>query len=390
MIFLLPIDVVRIILDFSTTLFDKKSIELVCKDWKKIGKSIYAIKKEINLKNKIRMLLEERSLNLERSYENLALEWEKLNAHKWLLLHEKDKNLFVENDKTPVFYPGDIVDVKDRIGVWGVAKVVDLELLTPEMQFVRRNNCRRRYKVKFLGWSKNYDEWVLPCKVKPLGTNTLDPLNKIKTLNKNSKNDVKIWLLVKIDDGWQMLSVKKTLKRPRVPPPPPPIIYDENPIPSDLSNNNSELTNNDLSNNNNELTNSDLSNNNSELTNSDLSNNDLLEPLLVSLNLPIIEPNITFSINETEQYDIASFINNTNNSELFDVSLNNSNDISNNNAKKKNKKKKEEKFIDLDTSSGRILIKKEDLNNRIINPTNASSFLLITSRYRPQHRKLNL
>tara|TARA_B100001063_G_C16777156_1_gene566521 strand:+ start:2999 stop:4066 length:1068 start_codon:yes stop_codon:yes gene_type:complete len=355
MIFLLPIDVVRIILDFSTTLFDKKSIELVCKDWKKIGKSIYAVKKEINLKNKIRMLLEEKSSNLERSYENLALEWEKLNAHKWLLLHEKDKNLFVENDKTPVFYQGDIVDVKDRIGVWGAAKVVDLELLTPDMQFMRTNICRRRYKVKFLGWSRNYDEWVLPCNVKPLGTNTLNPLNKIKTLNKNSKKNVKIWLLVKTDEGWQMLSVKKTLKRPRVSPPAPPIIYDENPIPNDLSNN-------------------------------DLSNNGLLEPLLVNLNLPIIEPNITFSINETEQYDIASFINNTNNTELFDVSLNDSNDISNNNAKKK----KEEKFIDLDTSSGRILIKKEDLNNRIINPTNASSFLLITSRYRPENRKLNL
>ena len=65
--------------------------------------------------------------------------------------------------------------------------------------------------------------------------------------------DVKIWLLVKRETDWEMLSVK-TFKRPRVPPPPPPRI-DENPIPSDLSNN-------------------------------DLSNNDLLEPISVSLNLP--------------------------------------------------------------------------------------------------------
>ena len=233
------------------------------------------------------------------------------------------------------------------------------------MQFIRRNNCRRRYKVKFLGWSHNYDEWVLPCKVKPLGTNTLNPLDKIEVLNKNCGKNIKIWLLVKRDKDWEMLSVKKTFKRPRVPPPPPPRIFDENPIPSDLSNN-------------------------------DLSNN---EPLSVSLNLPVIEPNITFTINETEEYDIATFINNNiNEEELFDVSLNNLNDISNNsnndtnnnNNNSANSKKKEEKFIDLDTSSGRILIKKEDFNNRIVNPTNACSFLLITSRYKPVHRKLNL
>ena len=41
----------------------------------------------------------------------------------------------------------------------------------------------------------------------------------------------------------------------------------------------------------------------------------------------IIEPNITFSINETEVYDIETFINNN---DPNDISLNNSNDISNN------------------------------------------------------------
>merc|ERR1711871_570226 len=347
MFFLLPNDVVKIILDFSTTLFNKKSMEMVCKNWKKIGRYIYVVKKEKDLKNKIRMLLEEKDSNLEKNYEKIAMEWEKVNAHKWLIQHEKDKNLFIEDEKTAIFYPGDLVDVKDRIGVWGAAKVVDLELLTPDMQFIRRNNCRRRYKVKFLGWSHNYDEWVLPCKVKPLGTNTLNPLNKIEKLNENCGKDVKIWLLVKRHTDWEMLSVKKTFKRPRVPPPPPPRIFDENPIPSDLSNN-------------------------------DLSNNDLLDPLSVSLNLPVIEPNITFSINETEEYDIATFINNNiNEDELFDVSLNEANDISdnsnnvtnNNNNSSANSKKKEEKFIDLDTSSGRILVKKEDLNNTIVNPT---------------------
>ena len=133
-------------------------------------------------------------------------------------------------------------------------------------------------------------------------------------------------------------------------------------------------------------------------SNNDLSNNDLLEPISVSLNLPVIEPNITFSINETEEYDIATFINNNiNEDELFDVSLNEANDISdnsnnvsnNNNNSSTNSEKKEKKFIDLDTSSGRILIKKEELNNTIVNPTNASSFLLITSRFKPLHRELN-
>ena len=50
MIFLLPIDVVRIILDFSTTLFDKKSIELVCKDWKKNRKINLCSKKRNKFK----------------------------------------------------------------------------------------------------------------------------------------------------------------------------------------------------------------------------------------------------------------------------------------------------------------------------------------------------
>ena len=68
----------------------------------------------------------------------------------------------------------------------------------------------------------------------------------------------------------------------------------------------------------------------------------------------------------------------------------NSQKISNNNNNSSiDSKKKEEKFIDLDTSSGRILIKKEELNNVIVNPTNASSFLLITSRYKPVNRELN-
>ena len=169
---------------------------MVCKNWKKIGRYIYVVKKE-RFKKKMRMLLEEKDSNLERSYEKIAMEWEKVNAHKWLIRHRRDKNLLIEDEMTPIFYPGDIVDVKDRIGVWGVAKIVDLELLTPDMQFIRRHNCRRRYKVKFLGWSHNYDEWVLPCKVKPLGTNTLNPLNKIEKLNENSEKNIKIWLLVK-------------------------------------------------------------------------------------------------------------------------------------------------------------------------------------------------
>ena len=61
----------------------------------------------------------------------------------------------------------------------------------------------RRYKVRFLGWSNGFDEWVGPNSIKKLGYHTIIPSDKF-----NSIGNEKSWALLNINNSWKMTIIR--------------------------------------------------------------------------------------------------------------------------------------------------------------------------------------
>ena len=76
MIFCIPLDVERYILNFIINGFTIKNVSKVCKRWEKlVSESEYKLK-ALKLYNKTGILLEDNLLRLENDYIDLAKRWE--------------------------------------------------------------------------------------------------------------------------------------------------------------------------------------------------------------------------------------------------------------------------------------------------------------------------
>jgi len=176
-----------------------QNISKVCKDWKKITMISNYKKQENNLYNRTRMLMEDKEYFLEKNYFDLAKKWEKFHSYRW----DKIYNAIDENPdiKTNLWKIGDYIDVKDKIDVWGPAKIIDIDTGQTPNSFLPL--YYRRYHVKFLGWSDYFNEWVTSINVRKLGYHTIIPSNKFDGI----KNE-KIWTLLKIEQEWRMVIIR--------------------------------------------------------------------------------------------------------------------------------------------------------------------------------------
>ncbi len=201
MIYYLPLDVEKHILNYLINGFSIKKLSNVCKNWKKIISNSDYKKKELDLYNQTGLLLEDKLIRLEKDYVNLAVEWEKFHSYRW----EKINRNIVENpdEITNLWKIGDYVDVKDRVNAWAPAKIIEIDCGTTDSFFIKPVISYRRYLVEFLGWNKSFNEWVTSTYIRKLGYHSILPYDKI-----NSIGSERSWAIMKIEDEWRMVIIR--------------------------------------------------------------------------------------------------------------------------------------------------------------------------------------
>jgi hypothetical protein len=174
----------------------------VSKNWHRLVNATPTIRGIKLLDERLQMILQDSPAMRERSYDALAYEWE--HRHRWAWPDPWEDR---PTDRTPLWRPGQYVDALDRIGVWGPALIVGEDLRPTPVFNSSFSRYRRQYKVRFLGWSKVYDEWVPPRKIERLAARTLNPRGKFGSLARGHKS----WALY-LDKmrGWRVDSIEVT------------------------------------------------------------------------------------------------------------------------------------------------------------------------------------
>lgn len=204
MIFCIPLDVERYILNFIINGFTIKNVSKVCKRWEKlVSESEYKLK-ALKLYNKTGILLEDNLLRLENDYIDLAKRWENFHSYRW---EKINKNRIEDPDEvTTLWKVGDYVDVKDKVNAWAPGKIIKIDCGETNGFFLKPIISYRRYLVEFLGWSKGFNEWVPSNYIRKLGYHTILPYDKL-----NSIRGERSWAIMKIENEWRMVIIRGIL-----------------------------------------------------------------------------------------------------------------------------------------------------------------------------------
>ena len=200
MLITLPNEVERLIFDFLIMPQDINKVCRISKYMRELVRNIDFIKQKRELDNKCYMLMEDKDSYhyLER---DLGNDWEYF--HKWAWPPNIVEKTF---DRTPLWKAGMYVDALDKIEVWGSALIVEVEYKIKHHIF--STTRIKKYLVRFLGWSKSFDEWIEASKIARFGQKCMNPRNKYDSL----EHDHSRWVLFKSDDEWNIesLQVKET------------------------------------------------------------------------------------------------------------------------------------------------------------------------------------
>ena len=202
---ILPTDVERYILEYLTMPLDIKSLKKVSKTIKKTVINMPEVIEKNRITDQVFMMNEDsyffynkRTLN-PLVLSSLADTWNK--HYKWCW-QNTEKNKIIKNYWTI----GEFIDAKDKIDVWGPAYIKDIKIEPTQDDFVE---TRRLYLVEFLGWTKEFDEWIPGEKIKKLGTKTLNPLKNIGSTEIKEN----CWILHNnINKGWTVTICTKLKK----------------------------------------------------------------------------------------------------------------------------------------------------------------------------------
>lgn len=190
-------DVEGHIYEFLIMPLDICKLKCISKYYNTIIDNMTYIKKKRLLKERSNMLLEDTNCY----NENIAHKWEYYSKWYWPKFYDEEKNY------TPLWKVGQYVDALDRIQVWGSAKIIDMELVT-YTNSINELQTDRKYYVQFLGWSSHFNEWVTAEKITFFASKTLNPRNKMQSLNDIHKR----WVLYNNGDNiWSMeiLTIKE-------------------------------------------------------------------------------------------------------------------------------------------------------------------------------------
>lgn len=190
----IPQDMIFHIFSFLSTPFDQKHITPVSKYFYKsyINSPFFHFKKK--LINQTYMIQED---HLSIYCDKLLDTWESVFKFHWPKPN-------INHNHTPLWKKNQIIDAKDKINVWGPARIIDSKINqvchNPGVLFYER-----LYYVQFLGWTKNFNEWVMPNKIKFFGTKSINPLNPYKYLTDEHKR----WCLYRsnINKHWQYANI---------------------------------------------------------------------------------------------------------------------------------------------------------------------------------------
>jgi hypothetical protein len=179
------IDVGRYIIDFLTFTTTIKDIFFINKWWNTLIKNSHFLQNYKQVKTMLNMYLEDSRSN---NNEELLKIWNKYNNWKW---PTKSKNI--------TFKISTYVDVLDKVEVWCPAIIKETQIK------VMNNVYEKKFKVEFLGWSKDFNEVVSIDKIKPLGTKYPAPFDLYENLKKQKEF---AWVIYKKSFGWTNVKIK--------------------------------------------------------------------------------------------------------------------------------------------------------------------------------------
>tara|TARA_Y100000813_G_C24144098_1_gene343887 strand:+ start:600 stop:1370 length:771 start_codon:yes stop_codon:yes gene_type:complete len=198
----IPQDVIFHIFLFLSTPYDQSLITPVSKYLYHTYISSIFFKHKLKLKNRAYMIQED--YHDENTYDLLASQWESVFKFHW---PEPKTNI----TQTPMWKINQLVDVKDRINVWGPARIINHKI---EEKEIAPNviSFERNYLVRFLGWSKPFNEWVTPQKITFFGTKSYNPREPYKYLVGEHKR----WVLYRSspDESWHYASLHVLEEQP--------------------------------------------------------------------------------------------------------------------------------------------------------------------------------
>lgn len=196
---IIPSDVIFHIFIFLTTPTDQSNITAVSKSLHHhyISSPSYLHKKNII---DIAYMVQE-DIYINKFYKLLPL-WKNIFKSHWPSFSYIQTNNH-SNLKTCLWKINQIVDVKDKIRVWGPGKIIDyrIEILhSPDGEYFQR-----LYHINFFGWNKNYNEWVKPERITHFGHKCFNPNQPYKHLT----GDHKRWCIYKQKTSrWCFASVR--------------------------------------------------------------------------------------------------------------------------------------------------------------------------------------
>ena len=190
----IPQDMIFHIFLFLSTPYDQSNITPISKYFYHCYTSSAFYKNKQKLINRLYMIQEDKYSIVD---DKLSILWKQTFKFHW----PKPKTSI---QYTPMWKINQIVDAKDRINVWGPARIIDHKIEQKEIA----PHCfsfERKYLVCFLGWAKNFNEWVTPDKITFFGTKSINPIDTYKYL----VNDHKRWVLFRDskEESWQYASI---------------------------------------------------------------------------------------------------------------------------------------------------------------------------------------
>ena len=167
----LPQEIEPLILAFLIMPEDVRIIQNVSRSWRRgIDHDVPVLRDRRIIRNRVRMLMEDKT-----SYgmPELGAEWERLHRWEWPSLDRGTENF----ECTPLWKPGDYVDVLDRVRVWGSALILSMTFKSNTVGL-----SQRFYTVQFLGWSDTFNEEVTGDKIARFATKCMNSRCKYDSL----------------------------------------------------------------------------------------------------------------------------------------------------------------------------------------------------------------
>ena len=177
---MLPKELELKVLEYLIFNNDLKKIRIISKHFSNLIEQVKFVREKNNIENIALMVLEDK-----KEYRFISNQL----GGKWEFYHKWDWPLprYSFNLKCD-WKINDYVDAEDYIGVWGCAKILQKRIYNDSLEF----------EVHFLGWSDKFNEWIKPDKIRYMGTKTINPRDKFRSIKGHHKR----WCLYHMNNKW--------------------------------------------------------------------------------------------------------------------------------------------------------------------------------------------